>query len=153
MQKTLLYRFFGVGRIPGALRAELESEGILLADEGIGGWQVNKNLRAPGRMKWYEVRSFTGFLAVTKHRLVAQTYGTRQLDVPLDDARLSAVRASSPTERRITLSFDYETFRPGWRGLTELRFNTPKASAFYETLTGLGLHADGAGLSVQRGLR
>jgi hypothetical protein len=40
MNKTLLYRLFGLGRIPRHLRPLVESEGIVVADEGIGGWFI-----------------------------------------------------------------------------------------------------------------
>jgi hypothetical protein len=35
MAKTLLYRLFGVGKIHGQLSATLQSEGVVLLDEGI----------------------------------------------------------------------------------------------------------------------
>jgi hypothetical protein len=49
MKKTLPYRLFGLGRIPRQLRPMLESEGIVVADEGIGGWFITKHVNGPGR--------------------------------------------------------------------------------------------------------
>jgi len=153
MGKTVLFRLFGLGRIPPALLADLEGEGIVVQDEGVGGWLVERNLVKPGRRSLYRVSSFTGFLAVTRKRILAQTYWTAQLDQPVNDPRVSALHVAFPKANRLTLAFDYNTFRPDWHGQVELRFNTAQASRFYDTLAGLGAQADGAGLSVQRGLR
>lgn len=152
MEKTVLFRLFGLGGIPKGLRAELEAEDIVVADEGLGGWLVERNLRAPRRRSLYKIRSFTGFLAVTKKRVLAYTYWTPQVELPVGDPRLSALHVSSPMPRRLTLSFDYEALRPDWHGNVELRFKTARAPAFYEVFTALGAQSDGAGFSVQRGV-
>ena len=49
MSKTLLFRLFGAGKIPEKIRPHLEAEGIVVADEGIGGWYRTRDLKAPGK--------------------------------------------------------------------------------------------------------
>ena len=44
MSKTILYRWFGLGKIPERERMALESEGIVLAEEGVGCTVTMKNI-------------------------------------------------------------------------------------------------------------
>ena len=138
MKRTLLYRLFGVGSIPGGMRAALEAEGILALDEGVGGWMVEKNLQSPRRASLFLVRSFTGFLVVTRERIVLQTYGTPQLELALDDRRVSELHIDLAAPGRLLLSFDYGVFRKGWKGQVEFRIRTSNATRFYEALHSAG---------------
>ena len=45
MRKALTYRLFGWGAIPKRVRPVLESEGIVVVDEGMRGWFVAKNVK------------------------------------------------------------------------------------------------------------
>ncbi len=74
MAKTLLYRLFGVGKIPAQLSAELRSEVIVLLDEGIPGSDTYLDFRAPGRRSSWRRQWFTGAIALTQTRLVALQY-------------------------------------------------------------------------------
>lgn len=153
MGKTMLYRLFGLGRFSPTLQAEIEAEGIIVQDEGIGGWLVERNLRMPGRRTLYKVRSFTGGLALTRRRFIVQTYRTLQVNLPLDDPRLVDLHVTAPHVARLTLAYDLHIFKPEYRGAIELRLNTTQATRFYEELARLGAQAGGNGLAVQRGLR
>jgi hypothetical protein len=44
MKKTTLYRLFGVGSVPKKLLPVLETEGVVVLDEGIGGWFITKHV-------------------------------------------------------------------------------------------------------------
>ena len=37
MGKSFLYRWFGTGKVPKKFREQIEREGVLLSEEGIGG--------------------------------------------------------------------------------------------------------------------
>jgi len=132
--KTLLHRLFGIGRIPGDLRAMLEAEGLLAFDEGIGGWIVTRNFRAPGKRSNFRMSGFTGFLAVTERRVIAHAYGRRILNVPYDDPSFAALRVDLARPDRIEISFDAGTFHPDWSGGIVLRFNTAMAGTFFDIL-------------------
>lgn len=49
MAKTLLYRLFGIGKLPAALISEFTNEGIIFSDEGIRGTVTYKNFRGSDR--------------------------------------------------------------------------------------------------------
>jgi hypothetical protein len=66
MAKPLLYRVFGVGKIPAPLMSQLQNEGIILADEGVKGSVTYRNFRAPGRRDSWRRQWFIGSIALTK---------------------------------------------------------------------------------------
>ncbi|HWP52930.1 MAG TPA: hypothetical protein VN476_02295 [Pyrinomonadaceae bacterium] len=49
MAKTILYRLFGVGKMPAQWRATIDSEGVVLFDEGIRSTVTYRDFRSPGR--------------------------------------------------------------------------------------------------------
>ena len=145
MKKTLLYRWFGIGAIPKELRPALESEGIVVADEGMGGWFVTRDVKGPGRRYRYRMEGFSGSLAVTGKRVVCYTYGRCQLDLATDDPRIRDLRVDVPATDRFRIAFESSLFHDGWQGVIELRFRTLKAQQFLEALAGLGAGRPGAG--------
>ena len=135
MAKTLLYRLFGVGRMPAQWRATIEPEGIVLIDEGIGGSVTYRDFRAPGkRFAWRKV-AFSGSIALTKTRLLALHYANPVINVPLDDQRLHQMRFSVEGEDKLLVAFNANLFHNDWSGTIEYRFRTEQAPAF---LKGLG---------------
>jgi hypothetical protein len=74
MTKSLLYRLFGIGKIPDALRIQPQSEGMVLLDEGVKGSVTYRNFHAPGRRDAWRRQWYTGSIALTKMRLVALWY-------------------------------------------------------------------------------
>jgi len=134
MAKTLLYRLFGVGRIPRQWRATLEGEGIVLIDEGIGGSVTYRDFRAPGkRFAWRKV-AFSGSIALTKTRLLALHYANPAINIPLDDERFGQLRISVEGEETLVVAFDPSLFHSDWSGTMEYRFRTSQAQTLFETL-------------------
>src|SRR2546430_14379501 len=80
MAKTLLYRLFGVGSVPRQLSATLQSEGIVLLDEGIAGSVTYLDFRAPGKRSNWRRQWFTGTIALTQVRLVALQYSNTAIN-------------------------------------------------------------------------
>lgn len=132
--KTLLYRLFGFGKIPNAMRPILESEGIALIEEGIGGSVTLRNFRAPGRWHSYKRSWFTGALVVTGLRFAAFQFSKPLINVPLDDARLGALKGSVEKESILRIDFDASVFQDNATGSVECRFRTPQARLFLERL-------------------
>lgn len=120
--------------MPKRLRPTLESEGLLLCDEGIGGWLIMKDLKAPGKRFKHRMEGFTGFLAITRKRLIAYAYWKRIVNIDFEDNKIAALDVAMPTLQRLELSFDANVFQPKWEGRITLRFHTPKASDFYSVL-------------------
>ena len=136
MPKTLLYRLFGVGRMPQQWRATIDSEGVVLFDEGIGGSITYRDFRAPGkRFAWRKV-AFSGSIALTKTRLVALQYANPAINVPLDEPRLKQMQFSVEGEDKLLVAFNANLFHNDWSGTIEYRFRTEHARSFVKELTG-----------------
>ena len=127
MNKTLSYRLFKIGRIPKKLRPALEKEGIVACDEGIAGRVSLKNYSAPGKRSKYRMIWFSGFLAVTKTRLIAFSYWKPLINVPFGNPRIHSIHIELDGPNRLALSFDASAFRPDASGEILVRFKTPKA--------------------------
>jgi len=139
MGKSIFYRVFKLGSIPKELRSVLETEGIVVSDEGIGGWYVTKNLKTSGRRSKYRKEGFSGFLVITKTRVLAYTFKKRQINIAVDDPNISELYAEFISSEKLTLSFETSSFHDDWQGVVELRFNTPKAQEFYDALLDVGI--------------
>ena len=138
MKKTILYRLFGVGSVPKKLRPVLEREGVVVLDEGIGGWFVAKCVDGPARRYRRRTEGFSGCLAVTNSRVVCYSYGKRQLDICVADPRIANLYVDTPTEQKLYLSFESSDFREGWQGVVVFRFTTDKAVLFQKALLAIG---------------
>jgi len=137
MAKTFLYRLFGVGRMPAQWRATIESEGVVLIDEGIGGSVTYRDFRAPGKRSAWRKVAFSGSIALTKTRLLAMQYANPAINIPLDDERFKQLRISVEGAETLLVAFDPSLFHDDWSGTMEYRFRTTQAQAF---LKGLGNH-------------
>ena len=127
MAKAFLYRLFGVGRMPRQWRTMLESEDLVLVDEGIAGSVTYRDFRAPGkRFAWRKV-AFSGSIALTKTRLLALHYANPAINIPLDDERFGQLRISVEGEETLLVAFDPSLFHNDWSGTMEDRFRTSQA--------------------------
>ena len=135
MSKTLLYRWFGVGRLPKAMMPILEKEGILLLEEGIGGTITFRKFRAPGRRYGYRKNWFTGSVVVTELRFAGFAFSKPVINVPLEGPYLDKLNCSLEKEHPVLrVDFDSSDFHDDWSGMIELRFRTPMARQFLERI-------------------
>jgi hypothetical protein len=134
MPKTLLYRLFGAGRMPQQWRSTIESEGVVLFDEGIGGSITYRDFSAPGRRSSWRKVAFSGSIALTKTRLLALQYANPAINVPLDDPRLKQMQFSVEGEDKLLVAFNANLFHNDWSGTIEYRFRTEQAPAFLKGL-------------------
>lgn len=134
MKKTLLYRLFGIGKIPAQYRAALTSEGILLSDEGIKGSVTYRNFRSPQRYSNWKRQWYAASITLTQTRLLAFQYSTPIIDVPLTDERFQRLQFSLEDETTLLIAFDAALFHNDWSGTIEYRFKTPHAQAFLDKL-------------------
>lgn len=137
MAKTLLYRLFGVGKIPWQLSSTLKIEGIVLLDEGISGSVTYLNFRAPGKYSNWRKVWFTGAIALTQARLVGLQYSNPVINVPVTDERLRSMRFSVEAGNTLVVAFDPALFHSDWSGTIECRFRTSQAESFLEKLVAL----------------
>jgi predicted small integral membrane protein len=125
--KSLLYRLFGVGRIPKLLGDRLRMEGIVIADEGISGSVTYRDFRAPGRYSSWRKQAFIGSIVITNIRLVGLMSSRFAVNVPFSDARIRQLRIS--TERdRLLIALDASLFHDDWSGTIEYRYRTSQAA-------------------------
>src|ERR1041385_8057364 len=127
MAKSLLYRLFGLGRIPKLLNDTLRIEGIVVSDEGIPGSITYRNFRAPGKRFSWKKQGLVGSVIVTNVRLVALMYGSFAVNVPFTDERIRQLQISVEGDR-LLISFDAKLFHDNWSGTIEYRFRTPQAA-------------------------
>jgi len=80
MAKSLFYRLFGLGKMPAPLLATLQSEGIILMDEGVKGSVTYLDFRAPGRRAAWRRQWFTACIALTQARLLALQNGVTAIN-------------------------------------------------------------------------
>jgi hypothetical protein len=145
MKKTILYRLFGYGSVPKKLRPVLENEGVVVLDEGVGGWFVTKHVNGPGKRYRDRTEGFTGCLVVTKARVVCYTYGKRQINISVGDPKIAHLYVDTPTEQKLCLSYESSELREGWLGVVEFRFNTDKARKFRDALVAIGAQPKNSG--------
>ncbi len=135
MRKTLLYRLFGLGRIPKAMRPILEREGIVLMDKGIGGSVTFRKFRAPGRRYSYRKNWFCGSLVVTGLRFAGFAFRRPVINVPLEGPHLDKLDVSlENNDTVVRVGFESGDFHEDWSGRVECRFRTAKAPLFLEHL-------------------
>ncbi len=148
MKKTLLYRLFGFGSVPKNLLPVLEREGIVVADEGMGGWFITKHVNGPGKRYRHRSEGFSGCLVITKERVIGYTYGKRQINISVEDPKIANLYVDILKGEQLSLSFESADFREGWNGVIEFRFNTDKAHRFSEALMEVGAQ-QGTALDVR----
>jgi hypothetical protein len=135
MKKTLLYRLFGIGKIPAQYSSALAAEGVILSDEGIKGTVTYLNFRAPHRYSNWKRQWYTAAIALTDARLLGFQYSSPIIDVPLTDARFRQLNFSVESDSTLLVAFDASLFHDDWSGNIEYRFQTQFAQEFLDKLT------------------
>ena len=130
-KKTVLYRLLGVGRIREPLLTDLKGEGLLLLDEGIPGSITYLNFRAPGRFANWKRQWCTAAIALTKARLLLQTYAVPFLSIPSE--RMPKLHVSN-ARGVLLIAFDAASFFDKSSGRLECRFRTSQAQLFVDAL-------------------
>ena len=134
MAKSLLYRLFGVGKIPENLAAQLRVEGILISDEGIKGSVTYLNFRSPVRYANWKRQWYTASIALTETRLVGLRFSQLIVNVPLADERIRKMNCSLEASGTFLVAFDASLFHQDWSGKIEYRFRTDYVQALQDKL-------------------
>ena len=145
MSRTWSWRLFRAGGMPRRWRADLEREGPVIADEGVPGRFIARDVRGPGLVWKHRSEGFSGWLAVTRARFVAYSYGRRQVHIALDDPRMADLFVDLPAADGLAVSFDSGRFRDGWSGVLELVYRTPEAPRLRDALISAGARPGAAG--------
>jgi hypothetical protein len=134
MEKTLLHRIFGWGKIPKRYAPTLHNEGIILLDEGIGGSITLKKFKTPGRYHSWKQSWFTGCIVLTERKFAAFAFTKPLIYVSLEHENISELRCTIEGNNTLFVKYDASAFNDGWSGTVECRFKTSKAQMFLERL-------------------
>ncbi len=134
MATSLLYRIFGAGKIPAQRRAALESEGIVVLEEGLGGRVSYRRYRAPGKRYGRRTEGIVGSVVLTSKRLVAFRWSKPIIDVAFDHPAFDKLRCKVENETTLRLSFEAEDFHDDRSGTVSCRYSTDRANTIQRKL-------------------
>ena len=129
MSKTLLYRIFGVGRLPREERRRLESEGLRSIDQGVPMTISWRRYSEPGAYIVRRHQSATGTVALTARRLVIYVSSLPMLDVSLDDPAADRLAVTCPADGTLAIRMEAGDFKPGCTGTVSYLLFTAEADA------------------------
>ena len=122
-------RWASRGSLPGALRAELEKEGLELLEEQMEGRVTYRGYIVAGQRPTTGDQPTIASLALTSRRLVVHGTQGVQLDAPV-----GLVTATVPEPGVLTLAYNAEDLYPSRSGAVEIRLNTPRAAEIHARL-------------------
>ena len=89
MANPITALLFGSGGLSDAVRAELESEGIVHREDGLRGSVTYRHYRAPGRRSNWSKEAMRASFVVTRRRLGVYVRSRPMVDVAFDDPRFA----------------------------------------------------------------
>jgi hypothetical protein len=100
----------GDGSLKPKLRAELESEGLVLVEEGLGGSVRYSHFKAPGRRFHGKVTGERIGLGLSERRLVVfcRSGSVKLIDTELSSPRFEIVEISLPDPETVEFRIDYD---------------------------------------------
>ena len=127
----------GNGTLTPELRAELESEGLVLVEEGLPGSVSYERFRAPGRRHHGKVTGERIGLGISERRFVVycRTGSVKLIDAPFTDPRLSALDVFLHVDDTVAIQVDYDRAEvPNVAGEITIRARTPNAANIVDQL-------------------
>ncbi len=134
MSKTLLYRLFGLGGMPRAAEDQIDQEGVVLKDEGIGGSVTFKKFRAPGRYHGWKRSWFSGSVVLTRRHFLAFKYSRPIIGVPWDSERFDELEVRLENDDTLCVTFDASAFEQDASGEVAVRLSTSLAPALLQQI-------------------
>lgn len=123
----LLYKLFGAGRLPQAIRDEIDGESILFETEGIR-VTVHRHGRVPGARDAGGVSAGLGGYAVTDRRVIGASGRGKLVDVPYDAATGGPATLTLDSDG-LHVRFDLDRVHPSCHGELRLEFRQPLTDA------------------------
>jgi len=134
MKKSFLYRFFGIGKIPAQYSTAIQSEGVILSDEGISGTVTYINFRSPNRYSNWRKQWYVTSIVMTSTRLLAFRSANPTINVPYSDSHFRELKISLEGKSTLLIAFDAGLFHNDWSGTIEYRFKTEYARELFDKL-------------------
>ena len=120
----------GKGTLPSDVRDELETEGLVLVEEGIPGSVRYRHFKAPGKRFHGKVTPERLGIGISEWRLVVYCRSGRAelIDSPFGEPRLKALEVELHGEDAVDFRVDYDRMgEPNLSGQITIRAKTPKA--------------------------
>lgn len=122
---VFLRKLFRIGKLPSALRAEVEAEGVLFLSEYVA---VTRRFRGavPGLRSAGSIASYVGSLVLTNERVLGTLSSVpklagRTIDLRWDAPQTGAVKAEL-SETGLTLDVDLDAVDPRFSGELSLQY-------------------------------
>ena len=129
--------FLGNGTLTPKLRADLESEGLVVLEEGLSGSIRYDHFKAPGRRMNGKVSGQRFGLGISKERLAVycRSGRTKVIDTPFSDPRIGALEVSEEGGDVLWIHIDLDRAEiPKVSGRIRLKIDTPNAGQIVEQL-------------------
>jgi hypothetical protein len=120
----------GNGSLKPELKRELESEGLVLIEEGLGGSVRYSHFKAPGKRFNGKITPERMGIGISKERVVVYCKSGRAqlMNSPFTSERLKSVDASLDGDDKLEIRIDYDTMgEPRVSGEVKLVMKTPNA--------------------------
>ena len=137
MSRTYLYKIFKIGKIPKKFQNQIESEGILLQDEGIGGSITFRNFRSPGKYYSLKYNWFTGSIVLTEKTFLAFKYSNPIIGIPWNHDKIQTLNCFIEKENTLCVEFEASEFYDNSSGNIKVSFSTPLAKSFLDIINKL----------------
>lgn len=127
----------GDGKLDPKVRAALESEGLVLVEEGLRGSVRYRRFRAPGRRHHGKVTGERIALAISAERLVVycRSGSTALIDSSFTNPRWSAMDVALEGTDSVSIRIDYDRAGlPNISGEITIVARTPKAATIVDQL-------------------
>ena len=128
----------GNGTLKPSLRAALETEGVVLVEEGLTGSIRYTNFKAPGRRYRGKITGECFGLGISEQRLAlyCRSGSVKLIDQPFTEPRLSALDVSLEGEDTVSVRIDYDRAAvPKVSGQMTIHARTPNAARVVEELS------------------
>lgn len=125
----LLYRLFGIGRLPRRERLRLAGEGLACLAEGISLTIAWRDFRRGGRRVKAHQQNATGAVALTRERLLVYASSKPVLDIGLADPAADRVTVSCPNPNTLSIRLQARDFDPYASGQITYWLLVPGAAA------------------------
>jgi hypothetical protein len=116
----LLFKLFGVGKLPQAIRDEIEDEAVLFETEGIR-VTVHRSGRVPGARDARGVSAGIGGFAVTDRRVIGSSGRGKLVDVPYE-AATGGPATLTLDPKGLHVRFDLDRVHPACHGEMRIEF-------------------------------
>ncbi|MGK7933743.1 MAG: hypothetical protein AB4041_20255 [Microcystaceae cyanobacterium] len=134
MSKTFLYKLFKIGQIPKNYLSQIQCEGVVLKDEGIGGSITYRNFRASGRYHGWKRSWFTGSIVLTREHFLAFKYSETIIGLAWNESHINELNCYLDNENTLAVQFDASAFNKDCSGQITVRFSTPLAREILENI-------------------